>query len=394
VTDLLTAPAEPGSAGDEPEQGGRSVVLAAAVAAGWAAAVGLIAVTVVVLVAWTTDTRSGSSTGQAVRTAALGWLLAHGAPVRTSGLTVSLIPTALTGLQVLLLARAGRSLARALAVRTLRAAATAVAATAAAYGLIALVVAGVSGSRQAWVELPRALVAAALLAAAATGYGVLRGAGLTGELGALFPAWLPTVTRAAVATTAGWLAAGAVTAAAGLVLSAGRVRALFDALGPGVAGGLVLGLLALAYAPTAAVWGAAYLAGPGFAVGAGTQVGVFGVTLGTVPAFPLLGALPAGPHPTWWPLLVVAAAAGLFGGVVVGRSADTADDLNGTLLRAAASAPAAGLLAGFLAFAAGGAVGANRLSALGPSPWQVAGALAAETAVPAVIGAWWAMRRR
>src|SRR5207249_3125968 len=49
-----------------------------------------------------------------------------------------------------------------------------------------------------------------------------------------------------------------------------------------------------------------YAAGPGFALGTGTVVSPGVVTLGAVPAFPLLAALPAdGPAP-WWRLAVLA----------------------------------------------------------------------------------------
>ena len=55
---------------------------------------------------------------------------------------------------------------------------------------------------------------------------------------------------------------------------------------------MLLAALCLLYVPTAAVWGLAYVVGPGFAVGAGTSVSVTGTDLGAVPAFPLLAALP------------------------------------------------------------------------------------------------------
>ncbi len=72
---------------------------------------------------------------------------------------------------------------------------------------------------------------------------------------------------------------------------------LVDGLDAGIGGGILLAALCLLYVPTAAVWGLAYVVGPGFAVGAGTSVSVGGTDLGAVPAFPLLAALPAGAGP-------------------------------------------------------------------------------------------------
>ena len=59
-------------------------------------------------------------------------------------------------------------------------------------------------------------------------------------------------------------------------------------------------LATMAVAPNAVLFGGAYLLGPGFAVGTGTIVSPTVVSLGPMPAFPLLAGLPdAGPTPEW-----------------------------------------------------------------------------------------------
>ena len=85
----------------------------------------------------------------------------------------------------------------------------------------------------------------------------------------------------------------------------------------GIGGGILLAALCLLYVPTAAVWGLAYVVGPGFAVGAGTSVSVAGADLGAVPAFPLLAALPQEPGPAWGPLVLVVP---LLAGVLAGAA--------------------------------------------------------------------------
>ena len=63
----------------------------------------------------------------------------------------------------------------------------------------------------------------------------------------------------------------------------------------GVAGQAGIILVCLAYAPNAAVWAAAYLLGPGFAVGVDTTVRTTEVTVGGLPAVPLVSGIPHGP---------------------------------------------------------------------------------------------------
>src|SRR5206468_3316653 len=97
--------------------------------------------------------------------------------------------------------------------------------------------------------------------------------------------------------------------------------ALSSSLGGAGAGTLgLLGLSALLL-PNAAAAALGLAGGPGFSVGSATLVSVHGVTLGAVPALPLLAALP---DTQAVPLLafvsqVVPALAGLVAGATVGR---------------------------------------------------------------------------
>jgi len=76
----------------------------------------------------------------------------------------------------------------------------------------------------------------------------------------------------------------------------------------------------LAGLPNLAVWSAAFLGGPGFAVASGTGVGLFGVRLHPLPALSLLVALPAGALHQWLVVLLAApVAGGLLAGVAVTR---------------------------------------------------------------------------
>ena len=82
------------------------------------------------------------------------------------------------------------------------------------------------------------------------------------------------------------------------------------------------------YVPNAVIWAISFTLGPGFAFGTGTVVAPAGSALGTLPAFPMLAALPAGLHPAVPPALSAAMlampyVAGAFGGLLVARLAPT-----------------------------------------------------------------------
>jgi hypothetical protein len=183
------------------------------------------------------------------------------------------------------------------------------------------------------------------------------------------------------------LAGGALVAGASLLAHLGRAGDLAAASAPGVVGGVALLLLGLLLVPNAAVWGVAWLTGPGFAVGVGTSVGPFGTVLGPVPAFPLLAGLP-GPIPAAVGVLALAVplGAGALAGLLVVRRLD-APAWPVACREAALTGPCAGLVIALACWLSGGPVGGARLSDVGPSPWQVGLAAAAEIALGAAAAA-------
>ncbi len=119
--------------------------------------------------------------------------------------------------------------------------------------------------------------------------------------------------------------------------------------------------------PNAVVFTGAYLLGPGFTVGVGTLVSPALVSLGPVPMFPLLAALPDdGPTPAWTAYVV------LLPPLVAALAAAWAQRRNPTLrweegaLRGCVGGVIAGVLLGALALVAGGAVGPGRMADIGP----------------------------
>lgn len=369
---------------DRPE---RSPLGPGLVAAGWAAGAGLVTLGIPLLLVWATDSRSGSGAAAATRAVGQLWLLAHGTAMSVPGGTVGLVPLGLALLPLALLHRAGRHGARSLEVDGLAQAARLVLAVAFPYAVLCAVIAALSATATVRPAPVQAMLGGLALAVLGAGSGVLREARLLRAAAGVLPVRARTLARATVVVCGSLLAAGALVAGAGFVRHAGRASSLAAASDPGLLGGLALLALGLACVPNAAVWGVAWAAGPGFAVGVGTSVGPFGTSLGAVPAFPLLAALPAGPAPGWLGAAVLAVPlfAGVLGGVVVARRLVCGPGR--AALEGLALGPCAGLALGGLAWLSGGPLGGGRLTDVGPSPWQVGLAVMVEVGLASAAAA-------
>jgi hypothetical protein len=358
--------------------GGPALLRSAAGAAAGAAARGLLPLLVLCWAVWQAEDRTGTDLADVARSAGQLWLVAHGAwlslPVGALGLT----PLGLVLLPLLLARSAGRRVAAAVDAPPLRVAA----AVGAPYALLAALLAAACSTADLAASPPGAALLAGLLA----GTGAWAGAGGAASLGARVPRGTVPVLRGAAAAVAALLAAGALLTALALVLDAGAARDLAAAPQAGAVGGLGLALLGAVLAPNAVVWGAAWLAGPGFAVGTGTAVTPSTTDLGPLPGLPLAAALPSGPPPSWAVLaLAVPVLCGAVGALVLHRCRPVGGG------RAAAGAALAvgtlsGLALGLLAAASGGPLGGEHLAAVGPSAWRVGPVVALETATGAALG--------
>ena len=390
MTETLQRPARSPAPGPQP----RSLLQAGLTAAAWAVGAGLVATALPVLLVWMADARSGSSAAEALRTVGQVWLVAHGVALRLPAGAFGLAPLGLLVLPVLLLLRAGGHSARECRVARLPDALRLAAAVAVPYGVLAAVVAGLSRTASVQPVSWQALVGGALVGGLGGLVGVLRGAGL-------WPAVLPALPDRAVrllvasAAAVGLLVgAGALLAGASLAAHLARAQDLTRASSPGLVGGFALLLLGLSLVPNAAVWGVAWVTGPGFAVGTATTVGPFAHTLGAVPSVPVLAALP-GAVPAWVGALalVVPLAAGALGGLLVLRRL-TAPSWSLAAREAGLVGPVAGVLVALACWASGGPLGGGRLAAVGPSPWQVGLAVALELGLAAAMTAAVVVRRR
>jgi hypothetical protein len=373
-----------------PERAGRSPWLAA-IWTGFGAAVvcALIAV-VLVAICWLPVSgeagRTDGRTTSALRAGLLSFLAAVHGGVTVDGVSVAWLPLGMLLLVAAVAWRAGTGLAdaaEALGERDplrLMLVAAAQAATFTLCCLVAVPFATLGTSRAPFLGTG---AGALLVFALSGGTSFVRHCALREAVAEQVPAELRAAVRCATAAVLVYLAGGAALVGGSVALHGGTVEDLTRSVGGGWGGVPVL-LLGILAAPNAAIAGSAYLAGPGFAVGAGTHVGLFSSTHGVVPAFPLLGALPSGTsgNPV---ALGLAGVTAVFAGLAVARLALRADGWLRRAGRLAGGALGAGLIMLVLGWQAGGALGDARLSTVGPSPVLFAGAVAATVALTGLV---------
>ncbi len=196
-----------------------------------------------------------------------------------------------------------------------------------------------------------------------------------------------TALRIAAATLVGLIGVASGALVIGLILGFSTEVSLYESLHTGILGGLVITVAHLALVPVAIVWMVAWIAGPGFALGAGAVVSPFAATVGAVPAIPILGAIPestsVGPWVTALPAVIALIVSARFATqrqgrdpVTVGRAAMTA------LVSATVVAAAVCVIGSY----ASGAAGPGRFDHLGINPLLVGGVLSAGVLVGALGG--------
>jgi len=370
----------------------RPLMVTGAIAAAAATACGLAVVIVLALAGWIAAPHAGVGLPSVLRTGTLLWLVGQhvGFNLRGTG-PIGMLPLGLVLLPGALLWRAGRWVVRAGSVGRLRHVGTAALALAVPYSLITAVLAFASRSAHISASVPEAVVCGLLMGLVAGGLGAARALAPWSRLIELVPDRPRSVVTAVTAMVGVLAAAGALLAGTALALHLHEAASLQGSLGAGWIGTVLLVLLQVGYVPNAVIWAVSFTLGPGFAVGVGTIVAPTGASLGPLPAFPLLAALPPGVHPTipaWLGPAVLALpyVAGGVGGWLLIRTAPTLS-IEAAPLWGMASGALAGALLGVVAAFSGGPLGSGRLSAVGPSGWQVAAVGGLELGIGAAVTA-------
>ncbi|MGR8008816.1 cell division protein PerM [Streptomyces hypolithicus] len=393
-----------------------------------AAGLGLGSLTVLALALWISSPYRDSGLGGALNVAAGLWLLAHGAElVRYDTLSgvpapVGVTPMLLMVLPLWLTHRAARDAlepdgdgdGEGQVPPSSRAAFVGVAGGYLFVGAAALLYVSRGALRG---ELLSAALWMPLVVVSAAGAGVWTA---NGRPRGPLPGWVPGGVRRAVvrprfrvalaaagAGVVALLAGGVLLALGSLVWHAGSAHGAFSQLAGAWSGRFAVLLLGLVLAPNAAVWGAAYGLGPGFALGAGaTATPLAAAGAPALPHFPLLAALPVGGGtPISWVVLVVPVAGAVGVAWFTVRAAapafalrDEAWGAKETALTAALGGVGCAGALTVLTLPAGGALGVGALSEFGPVWWRTGGAALAWMVALGVPGALalraWRLRAR
>jgi len=396
VSILLTRPATASARSEQPA--GSPVAVVAALAGAASALIGLVVCASVALTGWfLADAGAHGDTLDAVGVGADAWLAGHGSRVVVSGVPVGVTPLVVTLMAVVAAFRAGRWASRSSAA-TDETFVMPVATFAGAYVVVAVVTCVLVSRPGATPSLGRAVLGALLVGLVAGGAGLAAGSGRLVAWVGRAPQWVLDVGVGALGGVLGLFAAGAVLAGVALLVSFNEAATVMSQLHLGVGEALSYTVVMVLFAPNAALFGVSYLLGPGFAFGVGTTVSPTAVSLGVVPAFPMLAALPGeGPTPEWTRALlaVPVLAAGLGAGFALRRHAPVAHDL--AAVRGAAAGFGAGAIVTALVAAAGGPLGTGRMADVGAPLAEVlvfaSGLMGGGGLVGALVANWWQSRR-
>jgi hypothetical protein len=313
-----------------------------------------------------------------LRVGALGWLMAHASGVSVSGVAVTIVPLGITMACAWAVWQTATRLGAAIADHGPDAGRIAdgerdwtVPTASAFFGVsylgVTLVTHRLAGGADVTPSLGRAFAVGALLCLVLGAPGIATGSGRA----AVFLASVPrsvTASLAAARTTLTTLTVaflGCFTIA--LIVDFDTAMNLISQIGADTAGTVLLVAVCLVLVPNAGAFSGAYLFGSGFTVGVGTLVSPVEVSVGALPLFPLLAALPdPGPTPAWTPwLIAVPPVVGALGAVRAQRRRPTLRYDEGAL-HGCAGGMLAALAFTCVAAVAGGAAGPGRMTEVGP----------------------------
>lgn len=360
----------------DPGHGRRPLSVVVVLAGAGALILGIVPFAGLAVLSWLTSTwdGDGGSAQGAIRVGLHLWLSGHHVPVSIAGAPMTVAPLGITIAIVATLVAAGGRVARHALILNWLDAAKAGAGLGGVYGAGLLLTAALSEGVGSHANPILAFIAGFVVAVVAGGVGLLRRTPqLVGELRVLVPMPLRAGAVGALVGAGAIVAGGLVLTVVSLVVHHQRISALFGLYSGGWFSTVVLALVCAALVPNAAAFGAAYLLGPGFAIGTQTLVSPMVVELGKVPALPLLAALPSPGQPpvTMAFAYAIAIVAGALGVAAAIRSSVRHDDdwrslpIDRAALRGVLIGISAALLTTGLVLASGGAWGDGRLSLIG-----------------------------
>ena len=410
MTSLLPGPtsAAPGRSSTDPRH--RSPLVPVALLGGAAAAAATLVVCLALgVIGWfLADAGAHGTPSDGLRVGALGWLLAHGSGVTVGGGAITHVPLGLSALCAWSVWRIGHRVGDAISGHgpdsdriadgerdwTVPMAA---AVFTAGYLFVAIITAVVASTADTSPSLARVVGWSIVLTAAFGWAGIATGSGRLAIWATVVPPWLRAAFAGGLRILAAFLVVSTALFLVALVVDFGTAVNVMSRLHTGVGDATIYTVISATLVPNAALFAGSYLLGPGFLVGTGTMVSPALVSLGPVPMFPLLAALPDnGATPAWATYLI--AVPPLVAAVAAARAQRRTPTLRWEegALRGCVGGVTAGLLLGILMAIAGGAAGPGRMTEIGPDAMDVLVHAVTAFGLGGVIGGlamtWWQRR--
>ena len=397
--------------------------LQGALETGQAAIISALVVMAPVVAVWLTGGFRNDGVDVLARLAGQAWLLVHGVPLeltaagsdaaaRPGSALLTLIPLGLTLIPFLLAWRAGQRLARASYTDQLW---QALLGSWVVYAAFGAATGFVCRTPDVVINLWHAMLVPLVPYAVGMVIGARREAGSWSRLiGVDAVDWISRTSQhsrwagsyLASAAKAGFVGVlSALSLASGLLavdlfIHWNLVVSVYEGLDAGATGGAILTIAQFGFLPNLAIFALAWVSGPGFAMGVGSQVGPLGTAVGPLPSIPVLAAIPSGPLDYAFVALVVPVLAGALAGWWFLREGENHFDewlsikIRARWFTASVSTLALGVLVGLsagllamgLAWLSRGSGGIGRLTEIGPDPLWTAVWLAAEVGIGVVIG--------
>ena len=410
MTSLLPGPTSAASFRSNADPRHRWPLAPIALLGGAAAASATLVVCLAVgVVGWfLADAGAHGAPSDGLRVGALGWLLAHGSGIHVDGVAITLVPLGISALCAWSAWRIGHRVGDAISGHgpdsdgiadgerdwTVPIASGLFTS---GYLVVAIVTGVVASTPETSPSLPRVVVWSFLVAAAFGGAGIATGSGRLAIWATLVPAWLRAAFAGGLRILAAFLIVSTALFLVALALDFGTAANVMSRLHTGAGDATIYTVLSATLVPNASLFAGSYLLGPGFLVGTGTVVSPALVSLGPVPMFPLLAALPDnGPTPAWATYLL--AVPPLLAAVAAARSQRRTPTVRWEegALRGCVGGVTAGLLLGVLAAVSGGAAGPGRMSTIGPDAMDVMVHAVTAFGLGGVVGGlamtWWQRR--
>ncbi|WP_028642686.1 cell division protein PerM [Nocardioides sp. URHA0020] len=410
MTSLLPGPTSAASLRGGVDRRNRPPLAPVALLGGVAAAGATLLVCLAVgVIGWfLADAGAHGTPRDGLRVGALGWLLGHGSGIRVEGVAITIVPLGISALCAWSAWRIGHRVGDAISGHGPDAdriadgerdwtVPTAASLFTAGYLVVAVVTGVLASTPETAPSLPRVVVWSFLLTASFGWAGIATGSGRLAIWATVVPPWLRAALAGGLRILAAFLVASTAVFLVALLVDLGTAANVMSRLHTGAGDATIYTVLSATLVPNAGIFAGSYLLGPGFLVGTGTIVSPALVSLGPVPMFPLLAALPdEGPTPAWTayllvlpPLLAAVAAAW------AQRRTPTVRWEEGAL-RGCVGGVTAGLLLGILTAVSGGAAGPGRMTAIGPGAMDVMVHAVTAFGLGGVVGGlamtWWQRR--